>query len=122
MGGNTMAKERRRIKGLLDELITNSFNAGATDLQSRITEEDDKYTVYLKDNGKGMTAEQLEKANQLLDQPRRDELEEYYGELAGRTAKSSGLSIIGMMINDFELKSIPGEGTEISLYIYKEHS
>ncbi len=116
-----MAKEQRRIKGLLDELITNSFKAGATDLESRITDDGDKYIVYVKDNGKGMSEKQLEEAKKLLDQPRRDELEEYYGELAGRTAKSSGLSIIGMMIDDFLLESIPEQGTEVTLYIYKEH-
>ncbi|ACB83913.1 ATP-binding protein [Natranaerobius thermophilus] len=115
-----MTARWKRIKGLMDELITNSFKAGATVLESKIMDEDDKHIVYVKDNGKGMSEEKLEQAKKLLDQPRRDELEEYYGELAGRTAKNSGLSIVGMMVDEFEIKSEKGQGTEIKLIIYKE--
>ena len=114
-----MRFEWRKIKGLLDELISNSFKAGATVLESKIADKDDKFVVRVKDNGKGMSEEILKKAKNLLGQPRRDELEEYYGELAGRTAKSSGLSIVGMMIDDFVIESKEGEGTEITLIIYK---
>ena len=115
-----MARQWRRIRGILDELINNSFQAGATVVDSRIEDQGDQFWVCVKDNGRGMSAELLEKARKLLSQPRRHEMEEYYGNLAGRTAKSSGLTIIGMMTDDFTIDSTPGEGTLVKVCIKKD--
>lgn len=114
-----MLDERRKLKGLLDELISNALKAGATEIESKISEKEDHYLVYVKDNGRGMSEKKLASAHKLLNQPRRDELQEYYGELAGRTAKNSGLSIVGMMIDEYKLHSEKGQGTEVSLIMYK---
>ena len=112
-----MAAEWRRIRGILDELINNSFEAGATVVESRIEDVGDHFIIHLKDNGHGMSPEVLEKAGKMLSQPRRRELEEYYGNLAGKTAKNSGLMIVGMMVDDHEISSEEGVGTEITVVV-----
>ncbi|OWZ82674.1 ATP-binding protein [Natranaerobius trueperi] len=114
-----MKKTNQKIKGILDELLSNSFKAGATNIESKITSKDNKHVVYVKDNGKGMESDILEKAKEKLGQPRRDELEDYYGDLAGIAARNSGLTIVGMMIDDYVLISEPGKGTEITVIIDK---
>ncbi len=114
-----MAAEWRRIRGILDELINNSFEAGATVVESRIEDGGEYFSIHLKDNGHGMSPETLEKAREMLSQPRRRELEEYYGHLAGKTAKNSGLMIVGMMVDDHEILSEKGVGTEITVVINK---
>ncbi len=105
---------------MLDELINNSFQANATVIETRIEDHGDHYHVYIKDNGRGMSEATLAQAHEMLSQERRRELEEYYGHLAGKTAKSSGLSIVGMMIDDYTLISEKGVGTEIDLFIRKQ--
>ena len=114
-----MASEWRKLRGILDELISNAFKAGATILESRIEDQGDRVIVYVKDNGHGMSEDILDKAKKLLSYPRRYELEEYYGNLAGKSVKSSGLSIVGMMSDEYIIESERGTGTEISVIIYK---
>ena len=115
-----VAYDWRKLKGILGELVSNSFQAGATLLESKIEDQGDRVSIYVKDNGHGMSKEILEKARKLLSYPRRHELEEYYGNLAGKSVKSSGLSIIGMMTDDFEIQSEKGLGTEVCVIIYKD--
>ncbi len=115
-----MAAEWRKIRGILDELINNSFQAGATHVNSSIDDNGDKFTICVTDNGRGMSPEVKAKAESMLGQPRRPELEEYYGHLAGKTAKSSGLTIVGMMVDDYTLESEKGVGTEVTVVVRKE--
>ncbi len=114
-----MASEWRKLRGILDELLGNAFQAGATVLESRIEDQGDRVIVYVKDNGHGMSKEILDKAKKLLSYPRRHELEEYYGNLAGKSVKSSGLSIVGMMSDEYTIESERGKGTEVSVIIHK---
>ncbi len=115
-----MTAEWRRIRGILDELINNAFEAGATSVRSDIEDEGNRFIVRVRDNGRGMSPEIRERANKLLSEPRRRELEEYYGHLAGKTAKSSGLTIVGMMVDEHTLSSEEGRGTDITVVIRKE--
>lgn len=43
------------------DIVTNSVRAGATDIEISLTEKDDILTFIVKDNGCGMTEEQLQK-------------------------------------------------------------
>ncbi len=115
-----MTSEWRRIRGILDELINNAFEAGAKSVRSDIEDEGDRFTIRVRDDGRGMSPETLDRANKLLSEPRRRELEEYYGHLAGKTAKSSGLTIVGMMVDEHSISSKEGLGTDITVVVWKE--
>jgi len=112
-----MKRDWQSMQGILNELLSNSFKAGATNVESKIKIEKDKCVVWVKDNGRGLSGETLEEVQNKLSQPRRFEIEEYYGQLAGRTAKSSGLNIVGMMIDDYILETEEGKGTEITIFV-----
>ncbi|UMZ74452.1 ATP-binding protein [Natranaerofaba carboxydovora] len=115
-----MGPEWRKIKGILDELIRNSMKAGAKILEAKIEEKDDHFEIYIKDNGEGMDDKTLEHVKEALSMPRRCEIEEYYGNLVGHSSGDFGLSMIGMMTDDFYINSKKGKGTEIKIIRKKE--
>lgn len=104
---------RRRLQGIVDELVGNALNAGATEVSASVKCKEDYCEVKVKDNGRGMDEKTLQAARKMLEQSRRHELEEYYGDLAGVSGASSGLSIVGMLVDSAEVTSKPGEGTTI---------
>ena len=107
----------KHIRGIVDELMNNAMKANATRVDVRVEEVDGTVEIQVSDNGEGMTAEQLQACHDRLDQPRRHELEEYYGALAGDSMHGSGLSLVGMMTDRSEVKSEKGQGTEITVFI-----
>ncbi|MFP4200846.1 MAG: ATP-binding protein, partial [Clostridia bacterium] len=68
-----MTSEWRRIRGILDELINNAFEAGAKSVRSDIEDEGDRFTIRVRDDGRGMSPETLDRANKSLSEPRRRE-------------------------------------------------
>ena len=111
-----MDTHRKHVRGIVDELMNNAIKAGATDIDVKVQMLDQGISIWIKDNGRGMDSERLAKVRKNLNQPRRDELEEYYGALAGESMVGTGLSLVGMMIDEAEVTSSPGEGTEIRLF------
>lgn len=45
--------------------------------------------------------------------PFRKDIEGYYGQLAGMESSLGGLNLIGMQVNDAEIKNTKGEGTTV---------
>jgi len=104
---------KRRIRGIVDELIHNSLNAGANTVSVQILNQPEYFEVQVDDNGSGMEPEQVRDAEALLQQSRREELEDYYGDLAGVTGFGSGLTIVGMMVDEADISSEVGRGTKV---------
>ena len=111
-----MDAHRKHVRGIVDELMNNSIKAGATQVDVRVEMKEGEIIIWVKDNGRGMDAEKLAKIKKALDQPRRDELEEYYGALAGESMVGTGLSLVGMMTDRAEISSEPNKGTEMRLF------
>ncbi len=107
----------KHIRGIVDELMNNSMKAKATAIDVHIEYLNDAIIINVKDNGKGMTPEKVEELKKKLNQPRRRELEEYYGALTGQGMVGSGLSMVGIMTDWAEIHSEPGEGTEITVQL-----
>lgn len=104
---------RRHIRGIVDELVSNSLNAGALTVNVHIETRPEYFEVLIEDDGRGMDPEQTREVESLLRQPRREELEEYYGDLAGVSGFGSGLTIVGLLVDEAEVKSALGRGTKI---------
>lgn len=89
------------------DIMQNSLQAGATEIDVEITEiqREDKYMIIIRDNGKGMTHEIAEKVT-----------DPFY---TTRTTRKVGLGIPLLKEHaertggTFELRSEPGQGTEI---------
>lgn len=112
-----MGSIRKHIRGIVDELMNNAMKAKAKRVDVRVEEVNGTVEIQVIDNGEGMTSEQLQAIRERLDQPRRHELEEYYGALAGESMHGTGLSLVGMMTDRAEVTSEKGKGTDITVFI-----
>jgi len=115
-----MRSEKGKIQGIVKEMMSNSLNAEGSDIQVSISREADKTVISIKDNGNGMDEETLQRVCELLNQPRRDELEDYYGGLAGNSMTASGLNIVGMLVDEAKITSKVNDGTTFVLTRYKK--
>lgn len=111
-----MYKERNHIRGIVTELINNSIKADATDIKISIRKLKDEIEIRVEDNGKGMSQEQCSDVRSKLDKPRRNELENYYGALAGESMVGTGMSLVGMITDCAEIETKLGEGTTIVVH------
>lgn len=110
-----MTTEKEKLQGIVKELMSNALEAGATDVDVSVKREKDKTVITVRDNGSGMDEKKAEKVRKTLHQIRRDEIENYYGILAGNSMTASGLNLVGMLVDDALVDSHPGEGTVITV-------
>lgn len=109
-----MKADEKKIICIVSELICNSLNAKSTDVSVNISKDPEKFVVTVKDNGKGMDNETLKQVRRILNQPHRDEYEEYYSGLAGNVSTDSGLNLVGFQIDKAEIES-SSNGTTITV-------
>lgn len=116
MGGINSEKDSRKIRGILQELISNSINSGAKNIESFIKDDGNQIIISVNDDGSGMDKDQLDKASGILNKPRHIEMEEYYGELTGENMRHSGLYMVSILTDHGEIISEPGQGTKVTVY------
>ncbi|MDP3386218.1 MAG: ATP-binding protein [Eubacteriales bacterium] len=116
-----MKEENSKIQGIVNELVSNSLNAKASDVVVHIKREtEDNTVISVKDNGEGMDKETAEQVHHLLNQPNLIEYEDYYGNLTGNPMSSSGLNIVGMLVDEATVDSKEGGGTTITVFRRKK--
>lgn len=117
-----MKSENKKIQAIVNELLSNSLEAKATDVNINITKNNDEIIIKIVDNGKGMDEETLKYVRRILKQPHRKDMDEYYGSLAGGiTSKGSfgsGLNLVGFQVDQAEVESST-EGTSIIVKVSK---
>lgn len=115
-----MKSENKKIQAIVNELLSNSLEAHATDVNIGITKNNDEIIIKIIDNGKGMDEETLKYVKRILKQPHRKDMDEYYGALAGTNTGSgsfgSGLNLVGFQIDQAEIESSK-EGTRITIKV-----
>lgn len=110
-----MQNEHEVIMGVINELLSSSLGFGANKVTIDYEDLGAEIKVEVRDNGKGLGAQELKRVLELLNQPRRTEIEDYYGHLAGEWMAGSGMNLVGMMVDRAEVESGPG-GTCIKVY------
>lgn len=111
-----MKVEKRFIKGIIDELLANALEAGASKIDISVEQLPEALRIAVSDDGKGMPEQVREKVYTTLNQERRGEFDHYYGELAGESIVGRGLNIVGMMVDYAEVESTQGKGTTVTVY------
>jgi signal transduction histidine kinase len=111
-----MKKERGKIKGIIDELICNAINAESKKITVHIENLQEEIKITVTDDGHGMTQEQVDHANHILENSRRPELEDYYGELVGLENSISGLYLVSMLSDKSMVQSKKDQGTTVTIY------
>lgn len=110
-----MRREYEKIEGIVHELLSNALDASSSEININISKNSEETIITIKDNGCGMDEKTLEIVKKILNQTRRDELEDYYGGLVGKSHSASGLSIVGLLIDGSEITSNTTSGTSIKI-------
>lgn len=110
-----MTTEKEKIQGIVKELVANALDADATDIDVNVKITKEKTVITVKDNGSGMNEKSAERVRRVLHQQRRDEIENYYGILAGNSMTAAGLNLVGMLVDDAIVESRPNEGSTITV-------
>lgn len=105
-------KSKQRIINIMSELVKNSLEAEATDINVNIKRNPDFFEVTVQDDGGGMDEKTLENVREKLNQPHRGIYDEYYSGLAGFQQSESGLKLVAFQVDEAEVETSP-EGTTI---------
>ncbi len=116
-----MSGEKEKIEGIVMALLANSLNSKASKIGVNVERDDISTTITVEDNGRGMNDKTIKIVKTTLNQPRRDEVEEYYGCLAGNCNCGSGLTIVGMLVDEAQVESKENEGTKIIVRRNKDY-
>lgn len=108
-----MQAEKNKIKAIVDQLLSNSIDAHANDIEVNVSRTDEEIIITVIDDGDGMDEEDLNYAKKTLDQPYRRDIEGYYGQLAGMESSRGGLNLVGMQVHHAKIESTLGEGTKV---------
>lgn len=111
-----LQKDHVAVAHIIDELLSYAIAEKASEIAINIKTEGSTIAITLSDNGRSALSErQLEKLKRILNQPRRDDLEEYYGQLLGHGTHDSGLALIAAMTDRVEIET-NDQGTIIRLW------
>lgn len=102
--------------GIINALMRQALRGKATRIAVNLEHCEDMARIEVTDNGTGADQDELAIMLTKLNQPRREELAEYYGMLAGRSVGDS-LSIVGMMTDHVDVHSAVGRGTEVCVHM-----
>lgn len=115
-----MRDDYEAILGIIDELLSSAIRTGARRVSIVYEDLGPEIQVEVVDNGPGFDEREKVRIREALNQPRRTEIEEYYGHLAGEWMAGMGLNLVGMMVDRAEIDSKPGQGTRIAVVRKKE--
>lgn len=105
-------KSKQRIINIMGELVKNSLEADAEDINVNIKRTPECIEITVQDDGRGMDEQTLKKVQEKLNQEHRTIYDEYYSGLAGLNQSESGLNLVGFQVDEAEVTSSP-EGTTI---------
>lgn len=114
-----MKHNKLRIARIVEELMNYFFSLGATNISVNLNEDEEKYKIYFKSNCEGICQGKFDELSRLLKCGKNEEMEEYYWALTGESDMDSELSLVGMMIDESEVKLLDDKEVEITLYRYK---
>ena len=105
-------KSKQRIINIMGELVKNSLEADAEDINVNIKRNPEFIEITIQDDGRGMDEKTLQEVQAKLNQEHRTIYDEYYSGLAGSGQSDSGLNLVGFQVDEAEVTSSP-EGTTI---------
>ncbi len=110
-----MRHNKKRVSKIVDELISYFFKIGSKNIHIDVLEEKKQYVITFSCDTKNIKESDINLLVRCLNTYKSEEMEEYYWELTGECDTDSELSIVGMMIDNFEI-SINDQNMELILY------
>ena len=115
-----MLKEKHKIVQLLDELLQYSLEAGPQKVVITVEDLADQVQITLEEVGAQRSGEECRQAERFLNAPRRNELQDYYGGLAGEeSCGPCNLRVVGMMVDGGRLEQCKS-GMQLSVWWQQE--
>jgi len=107
---------KKRISKIVEELVNYFFKIGSSNINIDILEESNNFKITFKVGLNHIDEKDIELLVKCLDCGKLEEMEEYYWELTGESDIDTELSIVGMMIDQFEVNIIEDH---VELVIYR---
>ena len=114
-----MKHNKKRVSKIIDELVSYFFKVGSKNIHIDVLEEKLYYKMTFVSDIDSIKEDDINKLVKCLNCEKSAEVEEYYWELTGECNSDSELSIVGMMIDNFEV-SIKDKQMELVIYRNKK--
>lgn len=113
-----MRHEEKKLGKIVEELTIFAFAVGAKNIESKIerTEKEVKITFHF--DYKPEYEQEILKAEEYLQEPKNEGMEDMYWELAGSgdPGETSQVLLVGMMVDKHEFKKYDGNKIEFVFY------
>ncbi len=111
-----MLKQKTKIVGLLDELLNFALLAEPQKVTFAIEDLGERIQITVQDIGSQIGERECRQAERYLNAPRRNELADYYGGLAGKESCAlCDLRVVGMMVDGGRIET-DDAGTRITVW------
>lgn len=110
-----MRFHKNRIVNIVEELLNYFFSIGVNDIHMDIIDNVTKYEIIFICNIKDVDISKIDLLSEKLNLEKVEEIEEYYWGLTGESQFDNQLSLVGMMVDDFELKTVK-DNLNLKLY------
>ncbi|WP_139905077.1 hypothetical protein [Clostridium thermarum] len=94
---------KKKISNIIGELTMFFFSIGATDISLELQDKDEKFILYLRCNYSDAQEAKISKLVKALQCPKGEAIEEHYWGLAGNSEWDVEFTLIGVMVDDFEI-------------------
>ncbi len=109
-----MRHEMKKIGRIIDELITALLIEDTNELEIKIKTSNEETSIDIIDYNTHYSDEEAQRLDQLLNEQRQHEIEEYYWQLAGETDEGDELVLLSAMI-DFAVVEIKDGNLHLEL-------
>ena len=110
-----MRFHKNRIINIVEEILNYLFSIGVSDIHMDIIDKETKYEIIFTCNIKDVDISKIDVLSEKLNCEKVEEIEEYYWGLTGESQFDNQLSLVGMMVDDFEIKTVK-DNLNLKLY------
>jgi hypothetical protein len=111
-----MLKQKTKIVGLLDELLNFALLSEPKKVTFTVEELEERVQITVESVGSRIGERECRQGERLLNAPRRNELADYYGGLAGEeSCAPCNLRMVGMMVDGGRIET-DGAGIQITVW------
>lgn len=99
-----MKHEVKKVSKIVDELIEFCFLHATEKVSVTVENKEDRFEILAHSDNVNCSNEKVERLKELLNVQRQNEIEEYYWQLAGEDEHNGEFSLVGMMVDEAEVK------------------
>ncbi|QGU96597.1 hypothetical protein GOM49_17225 [Clostridium bovifaecis] len=99
-----MRHEVKKVSKIVDELIEFCFLHSTEKVNVTVENKKDRFEIIAHSDNVNCSDEKVERLKELLSVQRQNEIEEYYWQLAGEDEHNGEFSLVGMMVDEAEVK------------------